>query len=292
MQLTEEWFAKRVGKITASNVGAILGHSKYRSPDDVMRAMVREHFGDEKEFLGNAATDWGNENESFARQALQDDINEEILEEDFVVHPELPWAGCSPDGRTLDKIVEIKCPYGQKLFTLADREDYYDQVQWQLFCTNTYAAIFAVWTPNELSHEICNRSDQWVLDNLPVLKDFHKRYEQIIASEELSSPYREDLIQDLSDNREWLSLAIQRQELKDEIKEKTDVLKACEALLKNMADGRKTTGGGIVVYPIAGRKTVDYRKAFKDSGISIDLDSYTKTGKPTWGIREVKNGSD
>ena len=58
-QRSEEWFDARKDKITASNVGAILGLSPYKKPDDVMREMVRAHFGAEREFTGNAATQWG-----------------------------------------------------------------------------------------------------------------------------------------------------------------------------------------------------------------------------------------
>ena len=40
-QYTPEWWEARKGLVTASSVGAILGHDPYRDRDDVMRAMVR-----------------------------------------------------------------------------------------------------------------------------------------------------------------------------------------------------------------------------------------------------------
>ena len=65
-QRTPEWHEQRKGLITASNVGAILGLDPYRKPDDVMRQMVRDWHGAEREFAGNAATEWATFNEETA----------------------------------------------------------------------------------------------------------------------------------------------------------------------------------------------------------------------------------
>lgn len=78
-----ELSAERKGRITASAVGAILGLSKFATPDDVLRRMVREHFDEEKEFVGNIATRWGHDNEP---QAIADSEQfcGEITAHDFV----------------------------------------------------------------------------------------------------------------------------------------------------------------------------------------------------------------
>jgi predicted phage-related endonuclease len=68
-QRSAEWHAARVGKITASRVGAILGNSPYKTRDDVMREMVREALGAELEFTGNVATEYGTANEINAMHA-------------------------------------------------------------------------------------------------------------------------------------------------------------------------------------------------------------------------------
>ena len=66
-QGSPQWFAARKGRVTGSNVGAILGCSPFRTRDEVMRDMVRDFFGAETEFTGNVATQWGNVNEETAR---------------------------------------------------------------------------------------------------------------------------------------------------------------------------------------------------------------------------------
>ena len=65
-QRTEEWFEKRKGRITGSNVGAILGRSPFMKRKDVMRNMVREYHGYPSEFTGNIATNYGTHNEPIA----------------------------------------------------------------------------------------------------------------------------------------------------------------------------------------------------------------------------------
>ena len=65
-QRSEEWFKQRIGKITGSRVGAILGLSPFQKASDVMRAMVREYHGAESEFKGNSATMYGVANEDAA----------------------------------------------------------------------------------------------------------------------------------------------------------------------------------------------------------------------------------
>ena len=65
-QQSPEWFAARVGRITASMTGAILGRAPYMTRADAMRAMVRAREGAETEFQGNIATEHGNRNEAGA----------------------------------------------------------------------------------------------------------------------------------------------------------------------------------------------------------------------------------
>ena len=57
---------RRTGKITGSRVAAILGLSPYSKRADVMREMIREHYGVETEFKGNIATEHGQRHEQDA----------------------------------------------------------------------------------------------------------------------------------------------------------------------------------------------------------------------------------
>ena len=56
-QRSPEWFKARIGRLTGSNIGAALGLTPWKTPDDLIRQMVREYHGAEPEFVGNAATE-------------------------------------------------------------------------------------------------------------------------------------------------------------------------------------------------------------------------------------------
>jgi hypothetical protein len=62
-----EWLAARVGRLTGSVVGAVFGVNKYDSPDKRLHEMLFS------EFKGNAATQYGNDNEKTgAARAFED----------------------------------------------------------------------------------------------------------------------------------------------------------------------------------------------------------------------------
>lgn len=54
--------------------------------------------------------------------------------------------------------------------------------------------------------------------------------------------------------------------------------------LVGLANGRKSSGSGILVYPVAGRSSTDYKKMLSDHP-EINADEYKKTGKASWSVR-------
>ena len=127
-QGSEEWFNARKGRITGSRVGAILGLSPFANRDDVMREMIREHFGYEREFKGNVATDWGSEHESTAIAQYERETGNLVISTGFFAYEDM--LGASPDGLVLDNgLVEVKCPYSKKIKPLSEQPHYIAQVQ-------------------------------------------------------------------------------------------------------------------------------------------------------------------
>ena len=145
--MTTQLSPMRTGRITASRVGAILGVNKYQTRDDVMREMVRGHFGAEPEFTGNDATEYGNLHEDDARTAYEATCGVLVLDaQDFIPHPEHGWIGVSPDGLVGDDgMVEIKCPWRAKYMSVAEKPEYAAQIQLQLACTGRAWCDFVIW---------------------------------------------------------------------------------------------------------------------------------------------------
>ena len=151
-QRSEEWFEARKGRVTASMVGAILGLSPYMTRDDAMRAMVREAIGEEREFKGNVATEYGTHHEEGALVEYRMETQHEVEVVGFVEFED--WAGVSPDGLIGDKGgVEVKCPYSlrnedEPVFKLIEEQPhYYAQVQFSLWVTGRAWWHFFQWAP-------------------------------------------------------------------------------------------------------------------------------------------------
>ena len=65
-QRSQQWHEARKSKITGSVSGAILGLNPYMAPEAVMRRLVRDFHGQESEFTGNIATEYGQNHEPLA----------------------------------------------------------------------------------------------------------------------------------------------------------------------------------------------------------------------------------
>jgi len=143
-QRTEEWFAARLGKVTASRVADLVGKTKTgysATRDNYMAQLVVERLTQTKaESYTNAAMQWGTDQEPFARAAYEAAQGVMVEEVGFVPHPSIEWAGASPDGLVGDNgLVEIKCPNTATMIeTLLSQKvpgKYFIQMQFQLACT-------------------------------------------------------------------------------------------------------------------------------------------------------------
>jgi putative phage-type endonuclease len=155
-QRTEEWFAARCGKVTASRVADIIAKTKTgysASRENYLAQLVCERMTSKPaESYSNAAMQWGTDQEPFARAAYE--ANKDVLVEEvgFAIHPTIKDAGASPDGLVGEfGLVEIKCPNtATHIQTLLDQkvpEKYIVQMQWQMACTGRQWCDFASFDP-------------------------------------------------------------------------------------------------------------------------------------------------
>lgn len=143
-QRTEEWFAERLGKVTASRVADLMAKTKTgysTSRENYMAQLVVERLTNSKaESFSSAAMQWGTDQEPFARAAYEAVKGVMVEEQGFVPHPSIEMAGASPDGIVGDDgLVEIKCPNTatmiETLLTEKVPAKYMAQMQFQMACT-------------------------------------------------------------------------------------------------------------------------------------------------------------
>jgi len=280
-QRTAEWHEARIGKVTGSQVGAILGLDPYRTPDDVLRAMVRAAHGAEPEFTGNVATEYGTFHEDGAR-AEYEIVTGRTVEQCAFYTAEGQWLGASPDGLVQPNgLVEIKCPYSlrdkaEPLFkTAAEQMHYFAQMQIQMYCTDRNWTDFWQWAPHGHKLERVERNDDWLDATLPKLKAFYDHYlEALKKPDDHLAPKRQQI-----QTIEAAKLLAEYDELQESIdlaKERLDDIKARFAEMSNGQDaeilGRKWT-------KVKRAGSVSYAKVVKDHLPKINLEPYR--GKPT-----------
>lgn len=160
-QQTPEWFADRLGKVTASRLADVLAKTKTgysATRNNYMTQLVLERVtGSRAEGYTNAAMAWGTEQEPFARAAYEAHTGQMVEEVGFIPHPDIDGAGASPDGLVGDDgMVEIKCPSSSTALevwlTHAQGNDpvdakYYAQIQWQMRCADRSWCDYVVFDP-------------------------------------------------------------------------------------------------------------------------------------------------
>lgn len=155
-QRSPEWFAARLGKVTASRVADVIAKTKTgwgASRSNYMAELICERLTQtQAERFTNAAMNWGTEKEPEARDIYSFGINLEVSEVGFVHHPKIMMSGASPDGLVGDDgLLEIKCPNSathiETLISRAVPAKYITQMMWQMACTGRKWCDFVSYDP-------------------------------------------------------------------------------------------------------------------------------------------------
>jgi putative phage-type endonuclease len=152
-QGTTEWFAARLGKVTASRLSDVNMKKTTAGYQNYKAQLIAERLtGTPPDSFSSAAMQWGTDQEPNARAAYSFLHSVEVDEIGFVDHPRLEWSGASPDGLVgNDGLVEIKCPNtATHIATLEGgniQGKYALQMQWQMACTERAWCDFASFDP-------------------------------------------------------------------------------------------------------------------------------------------------
>lgn len=281
-QRSPEWRSQRVGKLTGSNIGAALGLNPWKTPDDLIRQMVREYHGAEPDFVGNVATEYGTAHEPLALLDYEMKTGNTVKDCGFFVHPDFDWLGASPDGLIDDHgIIETKSPYGlrdeasPKFKTLEEQPHYKAQVMIEMACTGRRFCDFYQWTPSGESLECIDFDQQWFADNLPKLEAFYKRF-----LSELDNPaHLEEKHKEINTQQAKLLLD-EYQDLTDSIDQATERKKEVFDELVKLAKGRNSLIWGRKLTQVERKGSVDYKSIPQLKG--IDLEQYRKKTTSYW----------
>ncbi|MBM3738924.1 MAG: YqaJ viral recombinase family protein, partial [Acidobacteria bacterium] len=136
------WFAERAGHATASRFADVLATIK--TGEAATRRNYRLQLVTERltglpcDTYQNAAMAWGTATEAAARQAYEVATGEIVEQVGFIKHPDVAWAGASPDGVIGRGGLELKCPFQSTIHVMTLQggmpSEHVAQVQGQIWC--------------------------------------------------------------------------------------------------------------------------------------------------------------
>jgi putative phage-type endonuclease len=157
-QGSDEWKRQRLGIVTGSRFADVMSNGKGGRPSEkaetykcelLAELLIGEPIG----FAGNSATERGNDLEASAVAEYEFKTGVSVDECGFMLHPQHPGIGCSPDGLIgSDGIVEVKCPANPAIYLKACRRnevptEYHHQVQGNLWVTGRAYCDFIMFDP-------------------------------------------------------------------------------------------------------------------------------------------------
>jgi hypothetical protein len=279
----------RTGVITGSRIAKVLDCSTFGGPDDVLREMVREHFGAEPEFTGNMITDFGQEHEPAAIKLYERETGYWTYatgeDQRFIPHPTIHWLGVTPDGLIGgDGMVEVKVPWRAKYVHISQRPGYEVQIRLQLECAQREWCDFAVYRPDlppesQLWLSQVQHDPAWLPSVMPKLQAFMDRYHAIIADEAKAQPYLEPL-QDVRDDIEWIEAAATYQEALATLRAaEADLVEPRQRLI-DLSNGKTSVGFGIRVQHSERKGSIDYKALSAKHAPDADPEDFRKDPTP------------
>ena len=156
IQGSPEWFASRLGRVTASRLADVV--AKLKTGEAATRAGYRAELvaerltGKQAEGFTNGSMKWGTDCEPLARAAYEAETGVFVVETAMIAHPTIAMSGASPDGLVgADGQIEAKCPETKNhIDTILSGKapaNYIPQMQWQMACTGRAWCDFISFDP-------------------------------------------------------------------------------------------------------------------------------------------------
>lgn len=157
-QRTDEWMQERAGKFTGSKFVDVLARNKKTGEplkayhDLIWQVAVERLTMQASEGPTGIALQWGSDVEPYAREAYELETGNVVIESGFIIHPEFPFAGCSPDGLiSSDRGLEMKCPKNSIIhaerFISGVPDEYIPQIQGCMWVTGRKYWDFVSYDP-------------------------------------------------------------------------------------------------------------------------------------------------
>lgn len=195
-QRSPEWFAARLGCVTASRVKDVMASGRGGTPSatrkNYMMELLCERLTGQQggaDLSRNAAVQRGVDLEPFAGMAYESDRGVMIVESGLVMHPTIARFGASPDGLVgEDGLLEIKCPNTATHVATMQSGRHDPQYEWQMLaqmaCTGRQWVDFVSYDdrlPEALQY-VCHRFERdfkRIREMEAAIKDFLEELDEL-----------------------------------------------------------------------------------------------------------------
>ena len=137
-QRSDEWFAARLGKVTASKVKDVMAKGRGGAPSAtrqnyMMQLLCERLTGKREEGFTSAAMQRGTDLEPIARSAYEFSAGVMTVETGLIDHPSIAGFAASPDGIVgSDGLLEIKCPNTAQHIAVIQSGAHDSAYEWQM----------------------------------------------------------------------------------------------------------------------------------------------------------------
>lgn len=140
-QRSDDWFAARLGKVTASRVADVMAKGRGSAPSAsrrnyMMQLLCERLTGKREEGYTSAAMQRGVDLEPIARSAYEFAAGVMTIETGLLIHPQIPDFGASPDGVIIHPNgrngLEIKVPNTAQHIAVLQSGKHDSQYEWQM----------------------------------------------------------------------------------------------------------------------------------------------------------------
>lgn len=184
-QHTPDWYLKRKLRITASDIGSVLGKNPYSSRNAVFKKKTGRA---PTTYFTSAACTHGLNTEDEARKVYEAITGIEVVNEDIglLVDQDFDFIGASPDGvaKYFPILLEIKCPYSRVIIPGEVPIQYYCQMQCQMQVCDINETHYIEYKKPHICERgmmaitVVKRDKDWWSEQLPALVTFWNDVEQ------------------------------------------------------------------------------------------------------------------
>ena len=185
-QRTDEWHEARLGRITASKIYDVIaktakGAYTAKRDDYAFQLAAERMTGLPTRIFTNDAMLWGQETEPLALEFYAEYYGYEIKQAPFIIHRQMEFCGCSPDGIVNDEfLVEIKAPQTNTFLRIKHDKvpppQYVAQCQMQMAVTGAHKTDLFFYDPR-----IIEPSKQFILFEIERDNEYIANLEQEIV---------------------------------------------------------------------------------------------------------------